>query len=72
MTERKFTLPPSPHPDHYSLAQVAIMFHSPPGKIKARCVKGQFDYIVDGGGRTWITRESILKHLHELEIKNNK
>jgi len=65
-------LPPTPNPDRYSLAQVAIMFRCPPTKIKARCAKGEFDYIVDGKGHTWITRESILKHLPELEIKHNR
>ena len=71
MTTRK----PDDHPDpptHYSLAQTAIMFHVPPNKIKARLALGEFDYHVAGDGKTWITRESILRHLPELEIKNNK
>ena len=58
-------------PEFYSLAQVAILFRVPPAKIKARCARGEFDYVVDGVGRTRITRESILKHLPELEAKNN-
>ena len=70
MTTRK---PEQPDlPEFYSLAQVAIMFHTPPAKIKARCALGEFDYHVAGDGKTWITRESILRHLPELEIKNNK
>jgi hypothetical protein len=70
MTAREPTLPDLP--THYSLAQVAVMFHQPPNKIKARCAKGEFDYYVGIDGRMKISRESILTHLRELEIKNNK
>jgi len=59
-------------PDWYDLPQVAALFKTSRNKIKARCAKGDFDYIVTGGGRHRISRESILKHLPELEMKHNK
>lgn len=59
-------------PSHYTLKQVSKMFHSPPGRIKARCIKGDFDFVIDGNGYWHITRESVLKHLPELEAKNNR
>ena len=59
-------------PTRYSLAQVAVIFKLTPATIRGRCAKGDFDYIVDGNGRTYITRESVLKHLPELEMKHNK
>lgn len=63
---------PSDPPDTYSLAKTAVLFKTVPSKIKARCTKGDFDYIVTGTGRWYITRESILRHLPELELKNHE
>lgn len=59
-------------PDTYSLAKTAALFKCGPSVIKARCTKGELDYIVDGVGRWHITRESILRHLPELEMKNSE
>ena len=59
-------------PDTYSIAKAAILFKCGPSTIKARCAKGDFDYTVDGTGRWHITRESILRHLPELEMKNDE
>ena len=56
---------------HRSLAETAVLFKTTPSKIKARCAKGDFDYTVEGSGRYLITIESIIKHLPELELKNN-
>ena len=57
-------------PTHYSVAQLAVMFKCRPSRIKERCLAGDFDYTVSGG-RWHITRESVLRHLPELEMKNN-
>jgi hypothetical protein len=59
-------------PDTYSVAKTAHLFRSTPSTIKARCVAGDFDYTIDEKGRWHISRESILNHLNELELKNNK
>jgi len=58
-------------PEFYSLRQTAALFRCGRDAIRARCAKGDFDYMIDGNGFYRITRESILKHLPELEIRNS-
>jgi hypothetical protein len=58
-------------PEHYSLAETARLFRTSRSKIKGRCASGDFDYEVDGRGYYHITRESILRHLPELEMKHS-
>ena len=55
----------------YTLMETARLFKTPTKVIKIRCAKGDFDYTVDSRGYH-ITRESILKHLSELEMKHNR
>ena len=54
----------------YSLRETAALFKTDHRYLKARLAKGDFDYTVDGNGHYHITRESILKHLAELERKH--
>lgn len=58
-------------PTHFSLAKVAHLFRCGPSKIRDRCRAGEFDYEIDANGRWHITRESVMKHMKELEMKHN-
>ena len=57
-------------PEHYTVAEAAHMFKVNPSTIKTRCIKGDFDFTVGINGKWLITRESILRHLPELQRRN--
>jgi len=59
-------------PETYTLTEVARLFRQDYRDIKIRAAKGEFEYTIDERGHYRFTRESILQHLEELQIRNNR
>jgi hypothetical protein len=59
-------------PETYSLIQVAALFRTDRRSIRLRLERGDFDYTVNELGHYKITRESVLRHLEELQVRNNR
>ena len=57
-------------PTHYTVAETARLFKSTPPTIRKRCIWGHFSYELDDKGNWLITRESILRHLPELQRRH--
>lgn len=58
-----------PPADRLSLHAVCKLFGQDPRTIKARADRGDFDMTVEDG-RYWITRESIDRHMKELQERH--
>ena len=56
--------------DWLSLSQVAELFMQDRRTVKRRMVNGEFDWKVNGDGSFAISRESIDKHMKELEERH--
>ena len=69
MTNRKSS-PATPPPSEWlSLHAVALLFHQDQRTIKRRAGEGDFE-MKSESGRYWISRESIIPHMRELEERH--